>query len=161
MAIDRGPWNGLVDDDGSNLVGSVWNKAAIKTVLLDPIDALVTPMGTWQAVPFSAGNFSGITVTAAQVPVNRYTRVGPTMLWNLAIENATVVGTPISLSFAVPYFVPAFGGAQVVEMLAAGAWGAGRASTQGASPVMAVTQFSYAAFSGAFYLHALLVIEVQ
>jgi hypothetical protein len=41
MAINRGPWNALVDDDGSNLVGSVWNKAAIKTVLLDPIDAYV------------------------------------------------------------------------------------------------------------------------
>jgi hypothetical protein len=38
MAIDRGPWNALVDDDGSNLVGSVWNKAAVKTVLLDPMD---------------------------------------------------------------------------------------------------------------------------
>jgi hypothetical protein len=43
MAIDRAPWNALVDDDGSNLIGSVWNKAAIKTVLLDPIDAMGTP----------------------------------------------------------------------------------------------------------------------
>jgi hypothetical protein len=41
MAINRGPWNALVDDDGSNLTGSIWNKAAIKTVLLDPIDAAV------------------------------------------------------------------------------------------------------------------------
>jgi hypothetical protein len=40
MAIDRGPWNALIDDDGSNLTGSIWNKAAIKSVLLDPIDAL-------------------------------------------------------------------------------------------------------------------------
>ena len=39
MAIDRGPWNALVDDDGSNLVGSVWDKAAIKNVILDPVDA--------------------------------------------------------------------------------------------------------------------------
>jgi hypothetical protein len=39
MAIDRAPWNALVDDDGSNLVGSLWNKAAIDTVLLTPIDA--------------------------------------------------------------------------------------------------------------------------
>jgi hypothetical protein len=39
MAIDRAPWNALVDDDGSNLVGSLWNKAAINTVLLTPIDA--------------------------------------------------------------------------------------------------------------------------
>ena len=54
MAIDRGPWNALVDDDGSNLIGSLWNKAAIQTVLLDPIDAeiaaavggIVVPPGT-------------------------------------------------------------------------------------------------------------------
>jgi hypothetical protein len=39
MGIDRGPWNALVDDDGSNLVGTVWNKDTIKTVILDPIDA--------------------------------------------------------------------------------------------------------------------------
>ena len=37
--INRAPWTALVDDDGSNLVGSIWNKDAIKTVLLDPIDA--------------------------------------------------------------------------------------------------------------------------
>ena len=51
MAIDRGPWNALVDDDGSNLVGTVWNKDKIKTVLLDPIDVLTAGMpavaGTW------------------------------------------------------------------------------------------------------------------
>jgi len=41
MAIDRGPWNALVDDDGSNLTGSIWNKAAIKTVILDPTDAAI------------------------------------------------------------------------------------------------------------------------
>ena len=36
MAIDPTAWNALVDDDGSNLTGSLWNKAAIKTVVLDP-----------------------------------------------------------------------------------------------------------------------------
>jgi len=39
MAINRGPFNALVDDDGSNTVGSIWNKAAIAGVLLDPTDA--------------------------------------------------------------------------------------------------------------------------
>jgi hypothetical protein len=38
MAINRAPFNALVDDDGSNTVGSVWNKNAIKTVILDPAD---------------------------------------------------------------------------------------------------------------------------
>jgi hypothetical protein len=47
MAINRGPFNTLVDDDGSNLVGSVWNKAAIQTTLLDPIDALVGAVTAW------------------------------------------------------------------------------------------------------------------
>jgi hypothetical protein len=37
--INRAPWTALVDDSGQNLDGSIWNKAAIKTVLLDPIDA--------------------------------------------------------------------------------------------------------------------------
>jgi len=39
MPINRGPFNALVDDDGSDLVGSIWNKAAIQSVLLDPTDA--------------------------------------------------------------------------------------------------------------------------
>jgi hypothetical protein len=39
MAINRGPYNALIDDDGSNTVGTMWNKTQIKTVLLDPIDA--------------------------------------------------------------------------------------------------------------------------
>ena len=38
MSINRAPFNALVDDDGSNTVGSIWNKNAIKNVLLDPID---------------------------------------------------------------------------------------------------------------------------
>ena len=42
-AINRAPWTALVDDDGSNLTGSIWNKAAIKDVLLDPIDVAIAP----------------------------------------------------------------------------------------------------------------------
>jgi hypothetical protein len=39
MAINRAPFNALVDDDGSGLTGSIWNKDKIKTVILDPADA--------------------------------------------------------------------------------------------------------------------------
>jgi hypothetical protein len=42
MSINRAPFNALTDDDGSNTVGSIWNKNAIKNVLLDPIDAALT-----------------------------------------------------------------------------------------------------------------------
>jgi hypothetical protein len=37
--INRAPFNALVDDDGSGLTGTVWNKAQIKSVILDPADA--------------------------------------------------------------------------------------------------------------------------
>jgi hypothetical protein len=39
--INRAPFNALVDDDGTGLVGSIWNKAQIQSVLLDPIDAAI------------------------------------------------------------------------------------------------------------------------
>lgn len=44
--INRAPWTALVDDSGQNLDGSIWNKAAIKTVLLDPIDAALATQAT-------------------------------------------------------------------------------------------------------------------
>jgi hypothetical protein len=45
MSINRGPFNALVDDDGTNTVGSIWNKAAIKDVILDPVDAALAASG--------------------------------------------------------------------------------------------------------------------
>jgi hypothetical protein len=30
MPIDRGPWNALIDDDGTNKTGTPWNKTAVK-----------------------------------------------------------------------------------------------------------------------------------
>lgn len=39
MPLDRTEFNLLVDDDGSNLVGTIWDKAHIDSVILDPVDA--------------------------------------------------------------------------------------------------------------------------
>lgn len=99
MAIDRAPFNALVDDDGSGLTGSVWNKAAIQNVLLDPIDA--QPL--FQPVPFNAANFRGTggmiwTVGAAAVIENRYAVIGHLLIWSFYISwfsGANVLsGTP-------------------------------------------------------------------
>ena len=51
MAINRAPFNALVDDDGSGSIGTIWNKNQINTVLLNPIDRMtqagfVLPPGT-------------------------------------------------------------------------------------------------------------------
>jgi hypothetical protein len=40
--ISRTAHAALVDDDGTNTLGSIWNKAAIASVILDAIDALFT-----------------------------------------------------------------------------------------------------------------------
>jgi hypothetical protein len=83
ILINRAPWNALIDDSGNNLDGSLWDKAAIKAVLLDPIDVALADVddgttkdanqdtlitnnanaiglintGPWTDVPFSAANF--------------------------------------------------------------------------------------------------------
>jgi len=164
MAIDRGPWNALVDDDGSNLVGSIWNKAAIKTVILDPTDAAIAPYGVWLAEPFNAAHYTGLTITAGQVNRNRYARIGKTLIWNLGIDNATVVGAPTQIGLTLP------GGAvagaiskTIVQILAAGAWASGVFGVNAAgSASCAVTRMDFSAFvAGAFYLSVTTIIEVQ
>jgi hypothetical protein len=96
MSIDRTNYNALVDDDGSNTVGSIWNKQAIKNVLLDPIDAAIAsavlPLsGQWVDVPFNAANFSAgspltWTVGPAAHVRNRYALVGKVMFWSIYIS---------------------------------------------------------------------------
>lgn len=57
MPINRGPFNALVDDDGTDLTGSMWNKAAIASVILDPVDAalLAVPMRSTQVSSSTTG----------------------------------------------------------------------------------------------------------
>lgn len=48
MAINRAPYDLLIDDSGLNADGTPWNKNQIKTVLLDPVDAELTRVdGVW------------------------------------------------------------------------------------------------------------------
>jgi len=45
MALDRTWYNTLVDDDGSNTVGTIWNKAAVDS-LMDAVDAAIPILPT-------------------------------------------------------------------------------------------------------------------
>jgi len=95
MPINRGPWNALVDDDGSNLVGSIWNKAAIKTVLLDPTDAFVSNGGTWAPWAVSwVANAGGQSLGNGTL-TGRYTLTGNIVTVALALlfGSTTVAGT--------------------------------------------------------------------
>lgn len=68
MAIDRTWWNNLVDDDGSGLKGTVWNKATIKG-LLDAIDAMPTGLssGTFSIIMNTPAGGEGIYTTRAGI----------------------------------------------------------------------------------------------
>jgi len=106
MAINRGPFNALVDDDGSGTTGTLWNKSAIASTILDPVDvalaALPVPTGVWVDVPFNLANFWS-DMTGGMVQKNRYMIIGKTMWWSIQILNATVPNpaTPY-LPFTVP-----------------------------------------------------------
>jgi hypothetical protein len=69
MALDRTWYNSLVDDDGSGLTGSVWDKADVDA-LMDAVDAEIaridagTQVGSTNAVIMSSGG--GTPLYAAQ-----------------------------------------------------------------------------------------------
>jgi hypothetical protein len=69
VAINRAPFNALIDDDGTNTVGSVWNKAAIEDVLLDPIDDALAAAGG-VTLPISLTTDVTGTLQAAQEPAH-------------------------------------------------------------------------------------------
>jgi len=109
MAINRGPWNALVDDDGSNLVGSIWNKAAIKTVILDPVDAalpVVPASAVWQPAPLASGiaDVNG-TALAHTIISSRQIRIGPTtVIWQFQCDSVAVVAPTSNLYLSTPGF---------------------------------------------------------
>ena len=117
MPINRAPFNALVDDTGDGLSGSVWNKAAIQGVLLDPIDAAI--VSGWQAVPFDVANFwSG--VGAGYVLANAYVIVdGRTLLWQLNLAGAPAPTPAVSL---LPFTVPTAVAGRVGNCYSACAW---------------------------------------
>jgi hypothetical protein len=63
MPINRTQFNLLVDDDGSNLVGTIWDKAHIKDVILDPVDAALID-------PASAALYTVVTSSATGTVYN-------------------------------------------------------------------------------------------
>lgn len=105
MAIDRTNYNALVDDDGSNTVGTIWTKNQVKIVVLDPIDTL---LANRVAPAFSAGNFTGagsMTVTVDSGDVNAYAYQVHNKLMTIWFElvTFTIAGTPAAeVRIAIP-----------------------------------------------------------
>jgi hypothetical protein len=96
MSINRGPFNALVDDDGSNAVGTVWNKAAIAYSLLDPIDAALTAGILHQAsgVNAATGAVTLDTIVMPALTVNDSVRVILTLTQVIAAGGQLYLSVP-------------------------------------------------------------------
>jgi hypothetical protein len=102
--IDRAPWNALVDDSGQNLDGTPWNKAAIKGVLLDPIDGAIGAAGWTPYTPVWAGaDNAGPALGNGQL-TGRYALIGKTCHFILYLQpgTTTTFGTSTYWSWTVP-----------------------------------------------------------
>jgi hypothetical protein len=81
MAIDRTNYNALVDDDGSNTVGTLWTKNQVKIVLLDPIDVAIAAGVSGSAsvtTDFTTTSSTAVDVTGASVTLT--TTGGPLLV---------------------------------------------------------------------------------
>jgi hypothetical protein len=110
--INRAPWTALVDDSGNNLDGTPWNKAAIKDVLLDPIDAAIGPVqtGVWTTFGVSWIGTDGVGPTLGNGTLTlRYSLVGKTchVALYLLTGSTTGYGSSTRWLFTLPF--PAHG----------------------------------------------------
>jgi hypothetical protein len=48
--VNRAPFDALVDDDGSGLTGTLWNKAAIAAAVMDPMSLLAAEVAAYPLV---------------------------------------------------------------------------------------------------------------
>jgi hypothetical protein len=112
--INRAPWTALVDDSGQNLDGSIWNKAAIKGVLLDPIDAALATLdakdaliqtGAWTSAAGSVYGLDGNGLVLGNgTAINRSAIIGKTCFFSFqfVVGSTTSVGSSSFWVFVLP-----------------------------------------------------------
>lgn len=99
MPINRAPFNALIDDNGTGLTGSIWNKAAIAGVILDPADAAYTPTyGTFTPTDISGAGLAFQSGTKASWA--KYGRI--VFVWMQAVYPSTANATPAKIG-TLPY----------------------------------------------------------
>jgi hypothetical protein len=101
MALNRAPFNALVDDDGSGNVGTPWEKARIAGVILDPVDVELAPdscsvtaitvqtscnPSQWNALKYDTINWQ--TAAGMFVPPNDYVTI-PKLGYYLILGSVT------------------------------------------------------------------------
>jgi hypothetical protein len=135
MALDRTWYNTLVDDDGSGMTGSVWDKADVDA-LMDAIDAEVgSTDGAW--TPTLVGSGGGTPIYSTQLGAYGYAaglvvvgcRITLTSKGSLA-GSLSISGLPYSNpGYYFPMSVGLFNGMAANGSVPAGYLGSGTAIT--------------------------------
>jgi len=98
MPLDRTWYNSLVDDDGSNTVGTVWGKDDVDA-LMDAVDASLPTL--WQGWTPSWRTSTGEGTTPAQSSC-RYYRVGNVVHINIFAADLFFATAADALQFSMP-----------------------------------------------------------
>jgi hypothetical protein len=113
MSLDRTWYNTLVDDDGSGLTGSIWDKADVNA-LMNAIDAELGRLdidGVW--VDFTPSLYAAAGTWSAAAPRIRYRRdgaAGKQITLMYSIENGTLSSATSSISLQLPLIATAWAG---------------------------------------------------
>jgi hypothetical protein len=104
MALDRTWYNSLVDDDGSGMTGSVWDKADVDA-LMDAIDAEIARLdgavGTRVNWTPTVTDASGSPL-AVSTNTCKYAIIGDQLFWSVSLIGITVLSSTGHLRVTTP-----------------------------------------------------------
>lgn len=118
MALDRTWYNSLIDDDGSGLTGSVWDKADVDA-LMDAVDAELVRVEPRGWIDYSP---SLLPQAGTWTPAQSFGRhhadgtLGKTVFIQLSIEAITASVATQVCKVSLPYPAAAWAGTQMVAI---------------------------------------------
>jgi hypothetical protein len=110
MALDRTWYNSLVDDDGSGLTGSIWDKADVNA-LMNTIDSEILRLETgvvW--TPFTPALYASAGVWSASSPLVKYRRHQKSFTLMFSIEGGSLSAVTTDISIQLPLSAAAWAG---------------------------------------------------
>jgi hypothetical protein len=109
MALDRTWYNTLVDDDGSNTVGSLWDKTDVDA-LMDAVDAAIVTLNATDATkaPLASPTFTGTPAAPTAALGTSTTQLATTAFTAAAL--APGVSAPTTTGTATALAIPAGAG---------------------------------------------------
>jgi hypothetical protein len=140
MALDRTWFNALVDDDGTNTVGSVWDKADIKN-LLDSVDSELARLeSAW--IGFTPALYSDAGVWSSAGAYVKYRRDLHAMRMQVSIEASALSAATAAIHVQLPVVSTIWAGtpANAIPIFLNGAYEIAAATIPPANNVLTISR---------------------